>query len=167
MEHQHYIFIANDISMLEDRKISAVDIKDTLLKQGFWSFTETAPLRAKLKEGDRVLIYLAGPGRREFVAVATIASTAEELENGSEEKKVLSRLGISFLKYKVQLKDIVNFSNAIKIKNLIDKLNFVVDKKNYGLHLRLPIVRINMTDFELILKGDECCTIGDRATDLK
>ena len=154
LEHQHYIFVANDISMLEDRKTSAIDIKDTLLKHGFWSFSETAPLRAKLQEGDRVLFYLAGPGRREFVAVATIANTAEELERGSKEKKVLSELGIGFLKYKVQLKDVVNFPNGIKITHLIDKLNFIVDKKNYGLHLRLPIVRINSTDFELNFRND-------------
>lgn len=66
----------------------------------------------------------------------------------------MSELGIGFLKYKVQLKDVVNFPNGIKITHLIDKLNFIVDKKNYGLHLRLPIVRINSTDFELILKND-------------
>lgn len=151
LEHQHFIFIANDISMIADKKISAIDIKDKLLKHGFWSFSETAPLRAKLREGDRVLIYLAGPGRREFVAVATIAKNAEELVSGSEEKKILSGLGIGFLKYKVQLKDVLNFPSAIKITYLIDKLNFIIDKKNYGLHLRLPIVRINSTDFELIL----------------
>lgn len=68
-------------------------------------------------------------------------------------KNVLSGLGIGFLKYKVQLKDIVNFPNGIKITHLIDKLNFIVDKKNYGLHLCLPIVRIGSTDFELILKN--------------
>lgn len=151
LEHQHFIFIANDISIIADKKISAIDIKDKLLKHGFWSFSETAPLRAKLREGDRVLVYLAGPGRREFVAVATIATNAEELVSGSEEKKILSGLGIGFLKYKVQLKDVLNFPSAIKIAQLIDKLNFIVDKKNYGLHLRLPIVRINSTDFELIL----------------
>ena len=59
MEHQYYIFVANDISMLEDRKISAIDIKDTLLKHGFWSFSETAPLRAKLREGDRLRFYVS------------------------------------------------------------------------------------------------------------
>lgn len=154
MEHQQFIFVANDISMIENRKISAINIKDTLLEHGFWSFSETAPLRAKLREGDRVLIYLAGPGRREFVAVATIANGAEELVKGSKEKGILSELGIGFLKYKVQLKDVVSFPNGIKISHLIDKLNFIVDKKNYGLHLRLPIVRINSTDFELILKND-------------
>ena len=154
MEHQQFIFVANDISMIENRKISAINIKDTLLEHGFWSFSETAPLRAKLREGDRVLIYLAGPGRREFVAVATIANGAEELVKGSKEKGTLSELGIGFLKYKVQLKDVVSFPNGIKISHLIDKLNFIVDKKNYGLHLRLPIVRINSTDFELILKND-------------
>ena len=86
LEHQHSIFVANDISMIKDRKILAIDIKDALLKYGFWSFSETAPLRAKLKEGDKVLFYLAGPGRREFVAVATIANDAEKLVSGSEEK---------------------------------------------------------------------------------
>lgn len=154
LEHQHFIFVANDISMIEDSKVSAIDIKNTLLKYGFWSFSETARLRAKLREGDRVLIYLAGPGRREFVAVATIANGAEELVIGSEEKKVLSGLGIGFLKYKVQLKDVVNFSNGIKITHLIDKLNFIVHKKNYGLHLQMPIVPINSTDFELIIKNE-------------
>ena len=92
LEHQHFIFVANDISMIEDSKVSAIDIKNTLLKYGFWSFSETARLRAKLREGDRVLIYLAGPGRREFVAVATIANNAEELERGSRKKRFCQSL---------------------------------------------------------------------------
>lgn len=151
LEHQHFIFVTNDISMLEDKKVSAIDIKNTLLAHCFWSFSETAPLRGKLKEGDRVLIYLAGKGRREFVAVATVANEAKELMKGSKEKEILSGLGIGYLKYMVQLKDIVSLSVSIKIAPLIDKLNFITEKKNYGLHLRLPIVRINSSDFELIL----------------
>ena len=66
----------------------------------------------------------------------------------------MSELGIGFLKYKVQLKDVVNFPNGIKITHLIDKLNFIVHKKNYGLHLQMPIVPINSTDFELIIKNE-------------
>ena len=51
---------------------------------------------AKIREGDRVLIYLAGPVWREFVAGATIANDAENLVSGSEGKKILSVHGIDF-----------------------------------------------------------------------
>lgn len=152
MEHQHYIFIANDISLIQDKKVSAVDIKDTLLKHGFWSFAEKAPLCAKLKEGDRVLIYLAGRGRKAFVANAIIANSAEQIAEGSKERDIINKLGIGFLKHKIILKNIDLFPNYVKILDVIDKLNFIIEKKNYGLHLRLPIVRVNQEDFELILK---------------
>jgi predicted RNA-binding protein len=151
MEKSYFIFVANDISLL-DKKISVVDIKDILLTNSFWAFTGTAPLRSKLKMGDEVLIYLAGQGRREFVAAVTIANSSEPILKGSiEEEIVLSNLGIVFLKYKISLKNVHFLHNSVKISPHLKELRFIRDKKNYGLHLRLPIVRICSEDFELIL----------------
>lgn len=152
MGKQYFIFVANDISISSDGKISAVDIKEKLLENHFWAFTETAPLRTKLNKGDEILLYLAGPGRREFVATATVASLLEEIDKKSKEREILVELGLGFLKYLVKLDSICIFEKGIKIVPLRPQLDFIVDKKNYGLHLRLPIVRLQLADFQLILK---------------
>ena len=150
MDKNYFIFVANDIFLL-DRKVSVIDIKDELLKNGFWGFGETVPLKNKLRIEDEVLIYLAGDKRREFVAAATIQTGIQPILKGSKEDEVFSKLGIAFLKEKVALKNVRMFERKVKIIHLLEKLQFVRDKKNYGLHLRLSIVRICHEDFNLIL----------------
>lgn len=153
MQKQHFIFVTNDVSLLEDKKVTAVDIKDILLSYGFWAFTERAPLQTRLCVGDEILIYLAGLGRREFVAIATIASTVEPLLPESKESHILLNLGMKFLRNKIGLKDIYPLAHTVKIAPLVKELQFIVNKKYYGLHLRHPIVRIFEDDYRLILSN--------------
>lgn len=149
----HYLFVANDVPLSPTKHISARHIAKELLNRGFWAFTASAPLRGRLNYGDKILIYLAGPSRREFVAKATVTQPATTVEPGCEEEAVLSTLGLSFMAYRVSLGDVIWFSAPIKIRPLIPQLKFISEKKNYGLHLRLPIVRIDPEDYELIVNS--------------
>lgn len=145
-----FIFVANDIPLSPQKKFSADEIANTLLSQGFWAFSEQAPLRKKLFEQDELLIYLAGHERKHFVATAQVAKTSDKITE--DERKILKQIGLSFMQYRVLLSNIQRLEPYVKIKPLIPELSFIKDKKNYGLHLRLPIVRCKREDYERILK---------------
>lgn len=143
---EFHLFIANDIQASETI-VSANHIADILLQAGFWAFSPMAPLARRLKEADKVLIYLAGKGRRHFVARADIAAEARTIVPGSEREELLRTLGLGFMKTEVELAQVEWFNNPIVLQSLIEDLQFIKEKKNYGLHLRLPIVRIRQSDY--------------------
>ena len=147
-ELQHFIFIANSVAVSDMKVVSPARIAERLFQAAFWAFTEGAPLRAKLAPGDRVLIYLAGSAHREFVAKAIVKSEAAPLTEYQE--RVLGEIGIPFFYYGVVLENIQVFPEPVKIRPLVDRLSFIKEKKNYGLHLRLPIVRISDEDYTLL-----------------
>lgn len=144
----YYIFVANDLQGTTSEAVSASTIFEELSTRGFWAFTAAAPLRAKLCSGDQVLLYLAGLGRRHFVAAVTLGSVAMPLE--PVHSRVFEELGIPFFEYSVSMKSVRRLAEPIAIKPLVHQLSFITDKVNYGLHLRLPIVRISKEDYELI-----------------
>jgi len=150
MEVQHFIFIANNVPSGPRKETSATLIAKELLDINRWAFTESAPLRSKLYPGDKVLIYLAGVGRRHFVAGATVSSPSCLIDSKSQLANLLSNLSLGFMRYSINLQDVKWFKNKVDIKPLIADLRFIKNKQNYGLHLRLPIARIDKNDFDLI-----------------
>ncbi|HHY32799.1 MAG TPA: EVE domain-containing protein [Firmicutes bacterium] len=149
MAGNYFIFVANDVQISPEEVASAYDIADALLGRGFWAFTTQAPLRTKLVKGDEVLVYLAGPGRRYFVAAAQVA--AESGKVSKEQRDILRGFGLSFMEHSIVLSNIRRLEPFIEIRPLIPNLDFIVNKENYGLHLRLPIVQIKREDFDRII----------------
>lgn len=147
-----YIFVANDVPTSPGETITANEIADSLLKEHFWAFTRGAPVRKRLNRGDRVLIYLAGLHRRYFVAKAVLASASNHPSR--HEKAVLDALHLPFMTYTVRLHNVEIFNPPIHMKPLVPHLKFIREKRNYGLHLRLPIVPITEEDYQLIC----CCS---------
>lgn len=139
-----FIFVANDIM-----GTSATRIAETLLAKGFWAFAAAAPHLRRLAERDQVLIYLAGPKRRYFVARATLGSGVTGI--GHAEGQVLRSLGLTFLRYQVKFRDVTKLEPPVPIEPLLSGLDFIKDKRNWGLHLRLPIVRIGEHDFVAVM----------------
>ncbi|QSO54179.1 EVE domain-containing protein [Alicyclobacillus curvatus] len=147
-----FIFVANDVPKSETVTVSAETIATELLQRELWAFTEQAPLKKKLKVGDHVLIYLAGKNRRHFVASVVIQSELTRFDKDTSEARLMAELGISFMRSGIHLKDVTWFPQPVQIQPLLSDLAFVKDKKNYGLHLRLPIVRVPKGDFGTILQ---------------
>jgi mevalonate kinase len=108
MTKSYFIFIANDILLSPKKKLSADEIANTLLSQGFWAFSEQAPLRKKLFEQDELLIYLAGHKRRHFVATAQVAKKSDKITEN--EQKILKKLGLSYMQYRVLLNNVQRHS---------------------------------------------------------
>lgn len=145
----HYIFVANDIPLVSRGSVSATHIADVLLSQEFWAFSPHTPVQSKLKPQDRILIYLAGPSRRHFVAEALLASHV--FDANESHKDVLGSLGITYFSKIVALKQIRRFDSPIPIAPLVHDLHFIRNKRYYGHHLRHAIIRIPERDFDLIV----------------
>jgi len=55
--------------------------------------------------------------------------------------------GLGMFPFRVDIKEINLWSERVPIGEVIDKLDFIKDKKNYGLYLRLSNKIIDKIDF--------------------
>lgn len=147
-----YIFAINDVPINSNQTILAETIIKKLIEKNIWIFKEGAPNVKKIKVGDRILIYECGPGRRFFYGEIEICS--EVSPNTQESNSLAENLGLIWMTQYCKIKLIKVFKKPIFIKPLIEKLSFLTEKKNYGLHLRLGIVSIPENDYELIINQD-------------
>lgn len=146
----YWIFIVNDL-LLGDITLSADDITTYLLKSSNWQYSKFAPNINKLKKGDTVLVYLAGKGRRYFVASFTLNGCISILPNTED---VISDWELEFNRLYQLTSPIDNiqvYNNPIDLnEKLRTRLDFIVDKKNWGLYFRLGIRALPEKDFETI-----------------
>lgn len=156
----NFIFIVNDILGEENTKISATTIAKTLLTAGIWIYRDNSPNLKWIKDNDKILIYLCGPGRRHFVASVQVIEEAKLFRDKSivlDEAvySIATQLGLRWMSLYTKVEVEKVFKEPVEIQPLVDRLQFIKDKKNYGLHLRLPIVKISDEDFNLILHESE------------
>jgi len=145
----HFIFIVNDIQ-LEKSNIDAFEISSLLLSKETWLYSPLTYNLKRIKPGDMVLLYLAGEGRRCFTASFEIAENIREntLEiNG--EAKLLN----DFYPLATKIKNINQFRKPVKITAVKEQLNFIKDKKNYGLFFRQATKLIEEEDFNFIISS--------------
>jgi predicted RNA-binding protein len=145
----YYLFVAMDVARGKET-VSGIDIVSTLLKEGFWAFSESAPIVPRLRRGDTVIVYLGGRERHWFVAHCRIASRFST-DVDDHKTKVLEELGLSFMKRIVEFDKVTFFKKPVGIIPIKDRLSFIADKKNYGLSLRLPVREIPSEDYQFIL----------------
>ncbi len=145
---KYYIAVAMDID-LKDSTLSAIDIVKTLLDNGFWAFSGSAPVKEKLAAEDSILFYVGGKNRHYFVATGKVKKTVDFANEAH--KAVLDRLGISFFNRTVSIGEVEWFQAPVELIPLKERLNFIADKKNYGLSLRLPLREIQKDDYEIII----------------
>ena len=58
------------------------------------------------------------------------------------------------LSYYLHLENIQIFKKPISIKELVNDLEFIKNKKNYGLDMLTGVVKISQNDFNYIIKND-------------
>ena len=141
----HYIFIVNDFP-INDKIYTGQEIADTLLEKNCWIFAENAPNIKKMNPGDKVIVYVAGKGNRFFYANFEILEKIKEHKMcpSSEETEVLYAmfpLGCS-------IKVLSISSKPVKIADVKEQLNFITDKKNYGLFLRQSTKIISKKNYD-------------------
>lgn len=140
-----YIFFINN-NELGERVWTAEEIMNFLLEKNKWAFSLNAPNLKYLNEGDRAVIYLAGKGRRYFWADLTIASTPYEVRPEPNEPDWLTMFPI-----RIDIRDIKIWTERLPIGDVLAQLDFITDKKNYGLYFRQSNRIIEERDYSLIL----------------
>lgn len=145
---KYYVAVAMDVD-LQESTLSALDIVKTLLDNGFWAFSGSAPVKEKLAVGDSILFYVGGKGRHYFIAKGLVKSKVNTAND--EQKAVLNRIGIAFFSKAISVGEIDWFETPIELIPLKERLSFIADKKNYGLSLRLPLREMQKDDYLIIL----------------
>jgi len=143
------VFVVNDLE-LGDAHVNAEDIADTLLAAGCWLYGPTAPHVRRLQAGDNVLVYLAGAGRRYFCASFVLSGPVE-----SKLPRLFGTVGDLLTRTfsaSSPITGVRRWATPVHIKPLIQDLQFITDKKNWGLHFRQSVRVIGEEDYDRICR---------------
>jgi hypothetical protein len=121
------------------------------LKIGKWSLYRRTPNRARLKNGDLVLIYAAGTkaGGGTFVASATVAHVGPPPRwSTGQDADIPSDLPVGVL----DLTEIRVFEDPPEIQLIRDELSFIPKHNKWGAVLQGGCKSIDKTDYETIVR---------------
>lgn len=139
----NYLFILNDLQMGRN-SFSYDEILETLIKNSEWIFVNLKNFSCeKFVQGDKIVLYGAGKTRRCFVGTFEIAGSSYDLKNKE-----------GFYKYfdkGIKIKNIQIWEKPIYIKDVKENLDFIKDKKNYGLHLRQTSRKLDEKDYNYLI----------------
>ena len=128
----------------------ARDIINSRLKEKKYPLYKKTPFLNEIKKNDEVVFYLAGKGEnsQSFVATAKILSI-ETIDNTTViDPDNNNKIAIKYLNF-----DNINFfEKKINIKSILDNLNFIKNKKHYGVTLVGGVSKIKYEDFKIINK---------------
>ncbi|WP_158438254.1 EVE domain-containing protein [Natranaerobius thermophilus] len=134
--------------MLGDQVIPGKEIVDKLLNNNIWLFHSGTPNLKKIKPKDEAIIYIAGKGNRFFYANIIVEDQIKEYSlNMDIDDKFLDMF---YLSCPIQVINI--WSKPVYIHDIKEKLNFITDKKNYGLFFRQSTKIINKEDYHKIIE---------------
>ena len=146
-EPEYYIFVTNNIEW--EPHTSGSTIARTLAGRNLWLASSYTPYRKKYKRGDRVLFYVAGRNARFFIGDGVIAGPTTQATD--KDIALAQKLGLDGFAERIPLHSVRLWSTPLPLKPLVDALDFIKDKRNYGLHFRQATTRIAVKDFAFIL----------------
>ena len=128
-------------------KESAIDIFNKRIEEKKYPLYPRTPNLNEIKEEDEVIFYIAGSGkeRQSFVGQAII----QKVETPREFLVDPDKDNYEVIKY-LWFKKIKIFETSKNIQSIINKLDFVKNKKNYGTYLMGGVRKLNQKDFDLI-----------------
>ena len=147
----YWMFILNDL-FIDSVVLAAEEIAEYLLQKEVWQYTPLTPNIKKIKKGDKVLVYLAGPKRKYFYATfeiqEQIKSTNMELKKSEDWKESFNRM----FKLDSPICSVEKFKGKIYLdEELRARLSFIVDKRNWGLYFRQGIRMLSEKDYKVIM----------------
>lgn len=147
-ETNNYLLIIGDLA-IGSNVYKYEEIIDELFSKKEWIFgNKGIPKVKNFKDGDNVILYVSGIKKRFFYATFKFSGVAEKYQYNAEIDKPFFK----FFGKKINIKDINLCSEKIYFKDLKDNLDFITDKKNYGLHLRQSVKQLSEKDYDFIMK---------------
>ena len=121
----------------------------------FWDFCnkedfKKTPFLNQIKKNDEVVFYLAGTGENSQSFVASAKISCVEIFNKTEvtDPDNNNQIVIKYLNFN----NIKFFKKSVNIKSIFDNLNFIKNKKHYGVNLVGGVAKIDFDDFKIINK---------------
>ncbi len=119
--------------------VPASTIFDNLLRQKVWYLHRRSQYLIAGKT--TVLFYQSGEGVRGFAKVVSV----DDITNA--DRDALQRYGLSHLSIRLELDDVEVFRKSVQIAPLVNRLDFVANKKYWGHSVRTTPRTINDRDF--------------------
>ena len=116
-----------------------------------WPIYENTRCRTRIKEGERLVFYIAGAeeNSQSFLYSAVAASEVETLWISEPEEWLLPRIKLG-----LKLRQIRRFRNPVHLKPLLKRMSFIKSSIiKYGAYLQGGCVVIHDSDYEIILEA--------------
>jgi len=149
-EKRYYVFVVGEQMGCDGCAIPSSHVFKRLAANSRWFLSTFTPFRDKYKPGDQVLFYLAGPKHRYFAGRASVA--VKPLPASQSDLEMLAQLGLFGYEVALPLSGVVLFRSPRPMRDLVGNLEFIKDKKNYGLNLRQGAIRISRKDYDYIVR---------------
>ena len=144
----YFILICSGVSGTSTTE--PAEIAKHRLTRALWPMSSRTANKSKIRDGDHLLIYLAGSktGLRVFIASAAAASRVRtcSVAEPSSWLFVPAREAL-------ELRDIQYFPNPIPITPLLGRLEFITNVGHWGIHMKGGCKAITQADYRLILSS--------------
>src|SRR5690606_28275571 len=139
----YYIFTLKPPPGSESRAILEARFED-----GLWPLNLSTPHQKDLKEGDRILFYVAGssdPHGYHIVAQGEVAGTRRKSSRKGGD--LPDWLGVSSNLYDVPVRGLKWFYPPVDVKPIVLSLAFIKNKERWGTYFQGGVRRIPEADF--------------------
>lgn len=142
IETDYLIFISSDGAK------DAMDIFGERINTNMWPIYDKTPQIINLKEGKKVIFYIAGntTNSQHFIASATIDKIIENSESIIDPNQSLR-----LVKFYINFKDFLKFDKNVSVRENMDDLTFIKNKEKYGLYFQGGICKIDQTSYNYII----------------
>ena len=142
IETEYLIFISSDGAK------DAMDIFDERIKSNLWPIYDKTPQIINLKEGKKVIFYIAGNTKnsQHFIASATIDKIIKNSESIIDPNQ-----NLRLVKFYINFKNFLKFDKNVSVRENMDDLTFIKNKEKYGLYFQGGICKIDQTSYSYIL----------------
>lgn len=100
-----------------------------------WPIFKHTPNKIKLRKGDKIIFYKAGKDGRKFIGTASLGS------------EIISEN----VDYFVTLYDIQIWKKPIEVPTILDELQFIKNKSNWGMYFQGGVTSLPPEDYKVIL----------------
>jgi len=133
---QYWIFVSVPFS--DFNRGTIFDMIEKIKMSRRWPIGKKTFHKKELSKGDRILFYQAGEEGKKFVGSGELFSNLHV-----DEENILDFVAVGNIKL---------WQRHIPIRELLDSLSFIKDKKHWGLYLQGGVIKISEGDYNTILK---------------
>ena len=131
-------------------KIEALDLLMMRIKRLYWLLNSKSPHFRRVKKDDKIVFYAGGKDGRVFAGSGTISTNPRRLL--PEIKRFVIEDPEDRFNYIVNLKEIELLERSRSAIPLLKSLSFVKDERNWGRYFQGSIIKIEESDYKLIMQ---------------